>query len=186
MKNKILIVDDEVNVIAALKRALADEPLEVFTAISAEQGLQILKRQNFKIVISDERMPGMDGSEFLSVVKTAYPETVRIMLTGHASLGEMMNAINRGEVFRFFVKPWNDLEIIMAIRFALEKFELEAENRRLLKTIRNQSVELKVIERKYAGITRLEKDADGNVCLADFAEDEIAAILAECNMQSSP
>jgi two-component system, probable response regulator PhcQ len=97
-----------------------------------------------------------------------------------------MNAINRGEVFRFFVKPWNDLEIIMAIRFALEKFELEAENRRLLKTIRNQSVELKVIERKYAGITRLEKDADGNVCLADFAEDEIAAILAECNMQSSP
>jgi len=125
----------------------------------------------------------MDGSEFLAIVKTGYPETVRIMLTGHTGLEEVMNAINRGEVYRFFVKPWNDMDVIMAIRYALEKYDLEAENRRLLKTVRNQGVELKVMERRYAGITRLEKDKNGNLLLPDFTEDEIAEILSECEMQ---
>jgi len=181
--NTILIVDDEPNVIAALQRTLFDEPYDIRTATSAEDALNILGSFKAKLVISDERMPGMDGAEFLSVIKVKYPQTVRIMLTGHASLDAAMKAVNSGGVYRFFVKPWDDLELMMAIRSALEKYDLEAENRRLLGMVRNQAVELKVMERRYSGITRLEKDKFGNVLIPDISEDEVAEILAECEME---
>ena len=183
MKNTILIVDDEPNVIAALQRTLFDEPYDVRSATSGKEALDILATCKTKLVISDERMPGMDGAEFLSIVKVRHPETVRIMLTGHASLDSAMKAVNSGEVYRFFVKPWNDMELMMAIRSAMEKYDLEAENRRLLGMIRNQAVELKVMERRYTGITRLEKDKYGNLLLPDFSEEEVAEILAECEME---
>lgn len=183
MKNTILIVDDEPNVISALQRTLFDEPYDIRFALSGKEALDILATSRAKLVISDERMPGMDGAELLSIIKMKHPETVRIMLTGHASLDAAMKAVNSGEVYRFFVKPWNDLELMMAIRSAMEKYDLEAENRRLLGMIRNQAVELKVMERRYAGITRLEKDKDGNLLLPDFSEEEVAEILAECEME---
>ncbi len=184
MKNTILIVDDEPNVIAALQRTLFEEPYDIRSAESGEQALDILAGCRAKVVISDERMPGMDGAEFLAIVKNKFPETVRIMLTGHASLDAAMKAVNSGEVYRFFVKPWNELDLVMAIRSAVEKFDLEAENRRLLGTIRNQAVELKVIERRYSGITRLERDKFGNLLIPDFSEEEVAEILAECEMEN--
>jgi len=183
MNSTILIVDDEPNVISALQRTLFDEKYDIRTATSGEEALKILATCKAKLVISDERMPGMDGAEFLSIIKVRYPETVRIMLTGHASLDAAMKAVNSGEVYRFFVKPWNDLELTMAIKSAIEKYDLEAENRRLLGMIRNQAVELKVMERRYAGITRLEKDKYGNLLLADISEEEKAEIFAECEME---
>jgi DNA-binding NtrC family response regulator len=103
------------------------------------------------------------------------------MLTGHASLEATVAAVNRGEVYRFFTKPWNDVELLMAIRTAIEKYDLEAENRRLLRTIKNQAFELKAIEKVHPGITRLEKDENGNLLLPDFSEEEIEEILAQCN-----
>jgi len=183
MENTILIVDDELNVIAALQRALFDEPYVIRSATSGEEALEILETWKTKLVISDERMPGMGGAEFLSLVKVSHPETVRIMLTGHASLDAAIKAVNSGEVYRFFVKPWNDIELTMAIRSALEKYDLEVENRRLLGMIRSQAVELKVMERRHAGITRLEKDKYGNLLIPDFSEEEKAEILAECEME---
>lgn len=141
MKDTILIVDDEPDVIAALQRTLFDESYEIRTAASGEEALEILKTCKTKLVISDERMPGMGGAEFLAIAKKKYPETLRIMLTGHASLDAAMKALNSGEVYRFFVKPWNDLELLMAIRSAVEKFDLEAENRRLLGMIKSQNLE---------------------------------------------
>ena len=183
MKDTIMIVDDEPNVISALQRTLFDEPYEIRTATSGEEALEGLATSKVKLVISDERMPGMDGAEFLSIVKVRYPETVRIMLTGYASLDAAMKAVNSGEVYRFFVKPWNDLELTMAIKSAIEKFDLETENRRLLAMIRNQAVELKVMERRQAGITRLEKDKCGNLLIPDFSDEEKAEILAECEME---
>jgi len=183
MKDTIMIVDDEPNVISALQRTLFDEPYEIRTATSGEEALEGLATSKVKLVISDERMPGMDGAEFLSIVKVRYPETVRIMLTGYASLDAAMKAVNSGEVYRFFVKPWNDLELTMAIKSAIEKFDLETENRRLLAMIRNQAVELKVMERRHTGITRLEKDKCGNLLIPDFSDEEKAEILAECEME---
>lgn len=183
MNNKILLVDDESNVLSALKRVLYDESLEITSLTSAEEALQVMNGEHFKVVISDERMIGMQGSEFLAQVRQLYPDTIRIMLTGHATLEAAMKAVNEGEIYRFFSKPWNDLDLIFAIRSAIEKFDLEAENRRLLATIKQQSLEIKVLERRYPGISRVEKDVRGAFVLPDIDEDEIKIMLAECEKE---
>lgn len=183
MNNRILLVDDESNVLSALKRALFDEPLEIVTAAGGEQALEIMAEKRFKLVISDERMAGMQGSELLSLVRQYYPDTVRIMLTGHATLEAAMKAVNDGEIYRFFSKPWNDHDLIFAIRSAIDKFDLEAENRRLLETVMKQSLEIKVLERRYPGITRVEKDSRGAFVLPDISEDEISNMLIECEKE---
>jgi DNA-binding NtrC family response regulator len=179
MENTILVVDDEANVLSALQRALFEEPYEILVAESGEDGLKQLHVHRVKVIISDERMPGMDGSTFLSAVKEKYPETVRIMLTGHASLESAMKAVNCGEIYRFFTKPWQDLELKLAISSAIEKFDLEAENRRLLRTIRNQAVEIKMLERQFPGISRLEKNETGHFVLPEISDDDLAVIIDE-------
>ena len=181
-KNTILIVDDEPHVISALMRGLDEEPYLLVGASGGKEALQLMAEQNFKVVISDERMPGMDGAEFLALVKELYPETVRIMLTGHASVEATMRAVNNGEIYRFFTKPWNDTELKLALRSAVEKYDLEAENRRLLRTIRHQSQELRYLESNYPGISELRREADGAIRIDDrVSEDEIAGIIAQCN-----
>jgi len=87
MARKVLFVDDELHVTEGLKRALRKEPYEIMSANSADKALEILARQPVDIVVSDEKMPGMSGSEFLTVVCRKYPDTIRIILTGHASFG---------------------------------------------------------------------------------------------------
>ena len=181
--NTILIVDDEPHVISALMRGMDEEPYLLTGAAGGEEALQLMARQRFKVVISDEKMPGMDGAEFLSLVKERYPETVRIMLTGHASVEATMRAVNRGEIYRFFTKPWNDTDLILALRSALEKYDLEQENRRLLQTVRHQSRELRHLERSYPGISELRKGADGSIRIdTELSEEEISAIIAQCNI----
>ena len=183
MNNRILMVDDESNVLSALNRSLFDEALEITSVRSAEEALDIMKKERFKVVVSDERMIGMQGSEFLAQVRTNYPETIRIMLTGHATLEAAMKAVNEGEIYRFFLKPWDDTDLKFAIRSALEKFDLEAENRRLLATIKQQSFEIKVLEKRYPGISRVEKDDRGVFVLPDISEHEIQIMLAACEQE---
>lgn len=181
MNSKILLVDDESNVLNALKRALFEEPLDVFTAGGGEEALAVMAENSFKLVISDERMLGMQGSELLAQVRELYPETVRIMLTGHATLEAAMKAVNEGEIYRFFAKPWSDHDLIFAIRSAIEKYDLEAENRRLLAAVKQQTLEIKVLEKRYPGISRVEKDELGNFILPDIEGEELKRILLECD-----
>jgi len=183
MKSRILLVDDEVNVLASLSRALFDEPYEVVTADSAEKALEIMKSRSFKVVMSDERMTGMQGAEFLARVRELYPHTVRILLTGHATLDAALRAVNLGEIYRFFTKPWNDIEIKAAVRSAMEKYDLEDENRRLLSTVKRQSLEIMVLERRFPGISRVEKDAQGNFVLDDMPEEDIQRLLQMCETE---
>ena len=181
-ENTILIVDDEPHVISALMRGLDEEPFRITGTPSAAEALQVMAGHRFKVVISDERMPGMGGAEFLALVKKHHPETVRIMLTGHASIEAAMRAVNCGEIYRFFTKPWDDIELKLAIRSALEKYDLEQENRRLLKTVRRQSQELRYLEQSFPGISEIRKDADGAIWIdADISEEEIAGIISACN-----
>ncbi len=182
-ENNILIVDDEPHVISALIRGLDEEPYLLTGAPGGKEALQLMSQQGFKVVISDEKMPGMDGAEFLSLVKKFHPETVRIMLTGHASIEATMRAVNSGEIYRFFTKPWDDTELKLALRSAVEKYDLEHENRRLLRTVRQQSRELRYLERSYPGISELRREADGAIRIDDgISEDEIASIIARCNI----
>jgi two-component system, probable response regulator PhcQ len=180
MRDVILIVDDEPNVLAALKRALIDEPCEIYSAASGAEGLEILKKGGIKVVVSDEKMPAMSGTEFLTCVKEYYPEVVRIMLTGYASLDAAMKAVNQGEIYRFFSKPWNETELRLSIRAGLEKYNLEAENKRLLRIVKHQAINLKLIENRYPSITKLQKDEDGNLILPDISEDEFDRIVLQC------
>jgi len=183
MNNRILLVDDEANVLSALKRSLFDTAFDIVSVTSAEQALDLMRDEEFKVVVSDERMIGMQGSEFLSQVREKYPHTVRMILTGHASIEAAMKAVNEGEIYRFFSKPWNDNDLKFAIRSAIEKYDLEAENRRLLATIKQQSLEIKVLEKRYPGISRVEKDSQGVFVLPDIPEEEINNMLAECEKE---
>lgn len=181
MKNKILLVDDEGHVLSSLVRALFDEPYDIMTAESGECGLEILlQNPDIKVIVSDERMPGMGGAEFLARVKEQSPQIVRIMLTGHASIESTMKAVNSGEIYRFFTKPWVDHDLIMALRLAVEKHDLEEENRRLLLTVKRQSQDLRELEARFPGITDSGRDSSGSYVLPEMSDEEVQKIIAAC------
>ncbi len=143
MENTVLLVDDERNILNSLERALRRDGYRILTAENGEDGLVQIKGNRVALVISDHRMPGMDGAEFLSKVKEASPETVRFMLTGFAELKAVVSAINRGEAARYLTKPWNDEELKAAAKEAVERFNLVEENRRLEAVTRQQNAALK-------------------------------------------
>lgn len=129
---KLLLVDDEANILTSLKRMLRNEGYQVFTAGSGQEGLEILKHESIGVIISDQRMPGMNGTEFLSQVKELYPETVRIVLSGYTELETITSAINRGAIYRFLTKPWDDAQLKAHIAEAFQHYTLKNENLRLL------------------------------------------------------
>ncbi|MDE1885191.1 MAG: EAL domain-containing protein [Xanthomonadaceae bacterium] len=115
----VLVVDDEMGVRSALHRVLRRDGYRILTAASGEAGLKLLATQRVQLVISDQRMPGMSGAEFLDAVNRHYPETVRIVLSGYTDLATVTEAVNRGAVFKFFTKPWNDDELREGVRQAI-------------------------------------------------------------------
>jgi DNA-binding NtrC family response regulator len=183
MEDSILIVDDEPNVISALTRVFIDEPYRIYSAGSASEAMEILKKHPVKVVISDEKMPEISGSEFLSMVREQFPHIIRIILTGHASIEAAMKAINEGEIYRFFTKPWNDMDIRFAVKAAIDKYNLEEENLRLLNIIRQQALNIKLLERQFPGISKLDRDKDGRIIVPDMSEDEVAQIVARCERE---
>jgi two-component system, probable response regulator PhcQ len=116
-------------------------------------------------------MPGMSGSEFLALVYQRYPETVRIILTGHADLELALRAINQGHIYRFLVKPVNDMELKVTIRQAIQHKELIMESRRLLNTVRQQRTLFNELEKENPGITKVKRDELGAVILEDAGYD---------------
>ena len=175
-KNKILFVDDEPNVTSALKRALRREPYEILSAVSAKEGLEILAREPVDVVVSDEKMPGMSGSAFLGEVCHKYPNTIRMMLTGQASLEAAIRAINEGEVYRFFTKPCNDADLAVTIRHALQQRDLVRQSQRLLQVCQEQAMTLEELERQNPGLTRLETDKSGAIIIEEIEGDPATLI----------
>ncbi len=179
----IMFVDDESNVLSALTRSLIDDPFEIITAHSGPEALHLLEGRDVKVVVSDERMVGMQGSELLAEVKLRSPNTVRILLTGHATLDAAMRAVNEGEIYRFFLKPWDDMQLRFALMSAVEKYDLEETNRRLLATVKSQAMEIKILERRYPGISRVERNTAGSFVLSDIPEEELSRIIEECETE---
>ncbi|MET0595572.1 MAG: response regulator, partial [Polyangiaceae bacterium] len=103
---QVLLVDDEPEVISAIKEALFHEPYEMVGVGDPMEALRMLATKNFDVVVADEKMPTMGGSEFLATVKRDYPATIRIILTGHASVTSAVQAINEGSVYRYLLKPF--------------------------------------------------------------------------------
>jgi len=170
MQHTILIVDDEPTITAVLRDALSREPYVILSAGCAEEALPILDRKEVDVVISDEKMPGMSGTEFLAVVRKKYPDSIRIILTGHASLESAVRAINEGEIYRFFTKPCNVLDIVLTVRKALQRCDFRKESQRLLRLQEHQFAMIKNLERQYPGITQVNRDAKGEILIDDSVD----------------
>ena len=139
----LLLVDDEPGILSSLRRLLRTSGYRILTAESGQAGLEILEHEPVDLVISDMRMPEMDGARFLEQVCKRWPKIIRILLTGYADINSTIAAINRGEIYRYISKPWNDDDLMLIIRDALEGARLRSENARLLALTQEQNEELK-------------------------------------------
>jgi two-component system, probable response regulator PhcQ len=172
-KSKLLLVDDEPNLTSALVRSLDRTQFEIFTADSAQQGLLILAGHDIDVVVSDERMPGMTGSQFLAEVRKRWPNTIRMILSGQADLEAAVRAINEGEVYRFLLKPCHPKELQLTIQQGLQQKKLIAQSRRLLQEHQKAQNLLEELERANPGITKIETDEEGAFVMdADEGADE--------------
>lgn len=141
-KPAILIVDDEPSVLSALRRLLHALPYHVLTAESGAAALNLLAAQEVDLVISDMRMPGMSGAELLSRVQALYPDIMRILLTGYSEIEAVVQAVNEGGIYRYLNKPWDEHDLLLTIKQALEQQRLRNEAARLLALTQQQNQEL--------------------------------------------
>lgn len=139
MGHTVLLVDDEPEVLRGLTRVLRKEPYQIVTASTAEEAARLLQNQRIDLIVTDEEMPGMSGTEFLARVARDYADTVRIVLTGRPTLPAALRAINEGKVYQFFTKPCNEIDLAITIRRALEQKELLVRSHELLEVAKRQS-----------------------------------------------
>jgi len=174
---RILLVDDEINVLRSLERNFLDEEYEILTASSGTEGFSILQDVSpVQVVISDFRMPQMNGVDFLREVRRRWPDTVRIVLSGYADTAVVISAINEGEIYKFIPKPWNDDELKITIMNALERYSLNKKNIEL-----NEALFAKIEELKQANSNLERLTGPGGV-----AGRNISANLAQKILQMLP
>ncbi len=140
----VIFVDDEENILRALQRLFGEEEFEVLTAVSGEEAKKILAaRDDVAVLVSDQRMPGMSGVELLAHARQQAPLAVRILLTGYADINAAMDSINKGGIYRYITKPWQDEELLQTVRTAFQHYHLLKENIRLNALVKKQNAELK-------------------------------------------
>ena len=176
---RIMIVDDEKNILTSLRRLLTGKgDWEIETYESAEEALKRAQVANFELFISDFRMPEMDGVKFLTQIKDIQPESMRLILSGFTDLEALLGAINQAEIFRFICKPWEEYDLISTIEQALAYRGALVENRRLADQVREQQRELE--NRKSA----LEKLSDKHPMLVDINWADDGSIILEEGSQA--
>jgi len=164
-QHAILIVDDEENIVKSLTRILMDDGYTIQGAMSGEEGLRKLKKHEVHLVISDYKMPGMTGLEFLKRVQIDYPNILTIILTAYGDIETAIEAINDVGVYKFILKPWNEEDLRITIKRALELRELTIQKDTLIKRVKTQEIILKELEKKHPGITKVERDENDTTVL---------------------
>jgi two-component system response regulator HupR/HoxA len=154
-QDKILFVDDEINVLNAIRRAIIEESYTPFFAESASKALEIMEKNDISVIVTDMRMPVMDGLALLKVVKEKYPKTVRVVLSGYTQLSQMLATINQGEIFKFITKPWTTEEdFLPVIKQAIEYYNLQLERDHLRESLAQRNLAyqniFRVMEQKQA------------------------------------
>jgi putative two-component system response regulator len=119
-----LFVDDEEYILNSIERLFVDNSVRMLRAGNAEEALKLMEKEDVAVVVSDNLMPGMGGVELLTKVKEIFPDTIRILMTAHADLPTALDAINRGEVFRFIVKPWENDQLIHTVEDAVNRYRV--------------------------------------------------------------
>ena len=171
MTGTILIVDDDPNLLDGIRRILRREPYEVITSLSGKEALEILGTKPVDIVISDQDMPGIKGTDLLKVVRELYPAITRFLLTGKATLENAIDAINSGGISRLLLKPCDPLDLIMSIRQGLQQHRLMEAAFQLWKENMRKSAMLHQLEERYPDITRVERDSDGAISIGEIHGD---------------
>jgi response regulator RpfG family c-di-GMP phosphodiesterase len=146
-KHTIMVVDDEAAITKSLQRLFRKENYRILTASSALEGLDLLKNSEkpVSLIISDQRMPEMSGSQFLEQARKIFPNAIRFLLTGYSDMNAVVDAINKGGIHRYLSKPWNDEDLKLQVRQSLEQYELTVENKRLLALTHKQNKELNAL-----------------------------------------
>jgi len=137
---RLLLVDDEASILKSLKRLLRHEAFEIRTAECGADAIKLLEEEPADVVVSDFRMPGMVGTELLREVHQRWPDTVRIILSGYSEVTAILDAINEGRIYKYLTKPWNEEEIKLHLRRAVEAQHLERTNRQLNDRLRQQNM----------------------------------------------
>jgi EAL domain-containing protein (putative c-di-GMP-specific phosphodiesterase class I)/DNA-binding response OmpR family regulator/GGDEF domain-containing protein len=146
-QRRLLLVDDEPNIVASLRRLLRADQYQIYTANSGQQGLDVLAQHPVDVIVSDQRMPGMLGADFLRMAKQLYPDTIRIMLSGYTELQSVTDAVNEGAIYKFLTKPWDDELLRKHIADAFRVKEIADDNARLY-------LELQVANQELASANR--------------------------------
>ncbi len=147
---KLVFVDDEPNILKALKRVFFDDDYDITTFTSAQDALEFIKENDVVLIISDQRMPGMTGTQLFTEVVKVKPETKRIILTGFADMGAAVDAINTGNIYHFVFKPWNDEELQSTVRSAIRHYNLEEQNQKLMAELKEKNDELEDLNNELA------------------------------------
>ncbi|MDO8696735.1 MAG: two-component system response regulator [Pseudomonadales bacterium RIFCSPLOWO2_12_59_9] len=173
-QQKILLVDDEEAILNSLRRVLRNQPYELFFAQGGEDALLLLEKHAIDVVVSDARMPGMDGATLLSEVNKRKPDCMTILLTGYAEINTIVKAINEGQIYRYISKPWNDEELLMTLRQALAMQHAERERRRLVVLTRRQNEALRELnENLEARVKDRTAELQQTADMLDLAYDEL-------------
>ncbi len=179
----ILCVDDEPNILSALRRLFRGHGWQIQVAESGPAGLALLESAQVDLVISDMRMPQMDGAQFLAAVRQRWPDTLRLLLTGHSDIGAIIDAINRGEIYRYVTKPWDDNDMLLIVGQALQHQALTAEKQRLEALTAQQNEELKQLnvslEAKVAARTAELKVANDRLKASFITSIKVFSTLME-------
>lgn len=172
--HNLLVIDDEVEITKSLFRQFRRK-YNVFVANRAEDAIPILEKENIQVVLSDQRMPGMTGISFFSAIKDKYPDALKLILTGYTDINAVIDAINAGQVFRYLTKPWNPVELNLAIAEAFDRHELITNNKILLQRLKeaNANLERKVMER-----TQALEDANKDLINLNIEKNKYVGIVA--------
>ena len=158
-QNKVLFVDDEANVLSSIRRAVMDEDFLPFFAGSGEAALALMESHEFSVVVTDMRMPVMDGLSLLKIVKEKYPRSVRVVLSGYTQLSQLLATINQGEIFKFITKPWaTEADLLPVIRQAIEYYNLQAERDHLRDGLEKRNLAYQKIFREMEQKQAQEKE----------------------------
>jgi two-component system, probable response regulator PhcQ len=173
---RLLLLDDEIHVLQALQRTLrhsfASEDLKIETFTDPEQALLRSGEVEFDVVVSDYRMPGINGIDFLKMIKGTQPDAIRLVLSASTEFETVMQAINQAEVFRYIPKPWQTEELTATLAAAFARHDQVIEDRRLADLLRPeesaltpQELEARRLEAEEPGITKVKWSEDGSVQL---------------------
>ena len=176
----ILLLDDEPFILKALSRLMMEEDdWEVDTFLSAAEALEALKNKDYEVIVSDMRMPEMSGDRFLAQAAEIQPRSVRIILSAYAEKELILNAVNNGKIWTYHQKPWENDELILLIKNALDYYEKESENLRLTEKLSQMNEELERLVEEKTQILQIREKAFSNILSHQSPEQVLEELLLD-------